>query len=157
MLVVLVVGDVVLVTAIGSVWVGAVVLGILCAVVSCVGCRCASTTLAGRTRGCSRRLLATVVAATAVPIAAAVPIATVVVLRRVVLEVLVLLSNVGEKVFAKLLGSLDIIGIWATEEGLVKSVDRILKGVTYATCRNMGSSLSRPVLDSMKPELRPLI
>lgn len=45
---------------------------------------------------------------------AALAIATVVVLRRVVLEFLVLFPDVGEQIFAELLGSLNVVRVRTT-------------------------------------------
>lgn len=60
--------------------------------------------------------VATSLSAAVIAISAAAAVAAIVVLWGVVLEVLILLPNVGKKVFAELLGSLDVIGVGAALE-----------------------------------------
>lgn len=123
MLVVLVVGHVVLVSTISGVRIGgSIVLGIRGAVVG-GGTRSSLVTGAGRS---TRRLLVMLLVTIVVSVssvaaalsAAMVAISTttavaaaVAVWGRVVLEILILLTNVGQKVFTELLGSLDVVGI----------------------------------------------
>lgn len=122
LLIVLVVGNVVLVTTISGIGVGrSVVLGISSAV---VGGSARSSLVSGAGRS-TRRLLVMLLVPIVVPfpvaaslsiamvaISTAAAVATAVAVRgRVVLEVLVLLTNVGQKIFTELLGSLDVVGI----------------------------------------------
>jgi hypothetical protein len=134
LLVVLIIGHVVLVPTIGGVGVGrSVVLGIRGAIVGSGGGR--SSLVSGASRRTRRLLLmllvtvvisvpvttpisastsavVTIAAVSAVSaISATTSVATVAVLRWVVLEVLILFLNVGQKVFTKLLGSLNVIGV----------------------------------------------
>lgn len=122
LLVVLVVGHVVLVSTISGVGIGgSIVLSIRGAVVG-AGARSSLVGGAGRsTRRLLVMLLVTIVVSVSVAAslsAAVVAISTtaavaaaVAVWGRVVLEVLILLTNVGEKVFTELLGSLDVVGV----------------------------------------------
>lgn len=86
-------------------------------------------------------------------------VASIVALGRVFFEALVLFFYIGEEVFTEFAGAFDFFWIGAARVGKSIEVCTALgwKGVTNATCRYMGSSLSRPVPCSMKPELRPLI
>lgn len=130
LLIVLVVGDVVLVPTVCGVRISrAVVLGILGAVVGCTGRAWGS--LADRTaRGAGRLLAAVVVAAvsstiavtTVTTITATTVAATVAALRRIVLEVLVLLSHVGEQILAQLLRSLNLVWVGTTFNRLARSI-----------------------------------
>lgn len=52
--------------------------------------------------------------ATIATIAAVTAVSTVTVLGRVVFVVLVSLSDIIEKIFAELLGGLDLVGVWTT-------------------------------------------
>lgn len=121
LLVVLVVGHVVLVSTISGVGIGgSIVLSIRGAVVG-AGARSSLVGGAGRsTRRLLVMLLVTIVvsvsvaaslSAAVVAISTTAAVTAVAVWGRVVLEVLILLTNVGEKVFTELLGSLDVVGI----------------------------------------------
>lgn len=121
LLVVLVVGHVVLVSTISGVGIGgSIVLSIRGAVVG-AGARSSLVGGAGRsTRRLLVMLLVTIVvsvsvaaslSAAVVAISTTAAVTAVAVWGRVVLEVLILLTNVGEKVFTELLGSLDVVGV----------------------------------------------
>lgn len=157
LLIVLVVGEIILVPTVCGVWIGrAVVLGILRAVVGTGRAR----GLAGRAgRGAGGLPIAVVATVSTTTVIAIAPttVAAVAALRRVFFEVLILLLHVAEQVLAQGLGSLDLVRVGAAFHSLVQGFCVQERKVTYATCRNMGSSLSRWVLLSMKPEPRPLI
>lgn len=91
---------------------------------------------------------APVVVSIAVPaaVAAAARIVSVVP-RAAILEAFVLLLDVGDEVFAELFGFGDLGGIGTAILTLGRDLSR--KGGTYATWRNMGSSLSWPVSRSV--------
>jgi hypothetical protein len=99
----------------------------------------------------------TTVAAIVLAIATLLAVAAIIVLRRILFEALILLSHIGQKVLAKLLCGLNVLRIGPTMVQSVGEQSGDERKYTYATCRYMGSSLSLPVLCSVKPEPRPLI
>lgn len=99
----------------------------------------------------------TTVAAIVLAITTLLIVAAIVVLRGILFEALILLSHIGQKVLAKLPCGLNVLRIGPTMAQLVWDRSGDEGKFTYATCRYMGSSLSLPVLCSVKPEPRPLI
>lgn len=121
LLIVLIVGDVVLIAAVRSVRVGSVVLRILCAVVRRAACsRGRGCSLCSRSSRGGRRVLvlvasiSTAVVSTILITVSALAVATVVLLGRVLLEALVLLSDISQKILTELLGILDLIRVRST-------------------------------------------
>jgi hypothetical protein len=126
LLVVLIVRHVILISTIGGVGVsGSIVLSIRAIVGTSSG---RSSRVSGAGRGTGRllvMLLMTVVvsisvtaasATTVVTVSTAAAVATIIVLWGIVLEVLILFPDVGQEIFAELLGCLDVIRVRATLE-----------------------------------------
>lgn len=155
LLVIVVIGDVVFVTTIGSVRVSPIVLSILGSIVCGASCR------GGLGGGTSRRagrltvaIVATVVASsisssataalvtvTTTAATAVTMVSTITALRGVVPVLLISNSDVLNEIFAEFLGTLNLSRIRATI-GTSDGFGATKSEWTYATCRYMGSSLS---------------